>query len=444
MPRRVLIVEDELDFQQMLKRTLEKNTKQYFYEVEWAATGQEGIDKAKEFFPDLILLDMDLPKKNGFRVIEELANEDYIKRIVPITGRFQEKHLQQLTSQQKIQEYIIKGKENNKRYVEVIFRNELSDTKGFNYEELDPKLAEFVSEKAQAIQIIFHRQLKDVVEIGNLLSEVKTKLEYGQFLRWLKTELDCSHSLARKFIRTAETFNQIDIENLDISPSAAYAIAQSNIPAPVKEELIGRARRGEKISPKLVKETRDRHEQQTNLKVIEAANDDPLEVRSETPSEQPATVINRPHPGEILRVTKSKRWLELGSHRIYCGAPDSKEFQKALPDPIVLLLYFPPSFTSELPAFSQQIQQYITFYTQYQDEVSGSEWREILNPTLTASMERLTQEKETIVFCYLPDPTLLIHSHLINCHTIIAEPRKEQREQLIKLWEQSKGNKLSR
>lgn len=430
MPRKVLIVEDELDFQQMLKRTLEKNTKQYFYEVEWAATGQEGIDKAKEFLPELILLDMDLPKKNGFRVIEELANEDYIKRIVPITGRFQEKHLQKLTSQPKIQEYIIKGKQNNKHYVEVIFRNELSDN-SFNYEELDPKLAEFVSEKAQAIQIIFHRQLKDVIKTGNLLSEVKARLEHGQFQRWLKSELDCSHSLARKFIRTAETFNQIDIENLDISPSAAYAIAQSNIPAPVKEELIGRARQGEKILPKLVKQVRDRYEQQANLKVIEAASDDTLEVTSE----KPATVTNTQHSGEILKVTKSNRWLELGSHRIYCGSPDSQEFQKALPDPIILLLYFPPSFTTELPAFPQKIQQYITIYTEYKDEVSSSDWGEILNPTLTASMERFTQEEEIIVFCYLPDPTLLIHSHLINCHTITAEPRKEQRDRLVELWE---------
>ncbi|NBD15497.1 MAG: response regulator [Cyanobacteria bacterium] len=440
MPRKVLIVEDELDFQQMLKRTLEKNTKQYFYEVEWATTGQEGIDKAKEFFPELILLDMNLPKKNGFQVIEELANEDYIKRIVPITGRFQEKHLQKLTSQPKIQEYIIKGKQNNKHYVEVIFRNELSDN-SFHYEELDPKLAEFISEKAQAIQIIFHRQLKDVVKTGNLLSEVKARLEYGQFLRWLRTELDCSHSLARKFIRTAETFNQIDIENLDISPSAAYAIAQSNIPAPVKEELIGRARQGEKILPKLVKQVRDRYEQQGNPKVIEAASDDTLEVTSEVPSEKPATVTNTQHSGEILKVTKSNRWLELGSHRIYCGSPDSKEFQKALPDPIILLLYFPPSFTTELPAFPQKIQQYITIYTEYKDEVSSSDWGEILNPTLTASMERFTQEQETIVFCYLPDPTLLIHSHLINCHTITAEPRKEQCDQLVELWEQRKDTR---
>lgn len=67
MPR-VLLVEDNEMNRDMLSRRLERKG----YDVVVAVDGQEGVDKAGEINPDIILLDMSLPVKDGWTVAGEL------------------------------------------------------------------------------------------------------------------------------------------------------------------------------------------------------------------------------------------------------------------------------------------------------------------------------------------------------------------------------------
>lgn len=57
MNTRVLIVEDDKSIARLLRDNLEYEG----FEVEWAATGQEALDKAQKHAPDLVLLDLMLP-----------------------------------------------------------------------------------------------------------------------------------------------------------------------------------------------------------------------------------------------------------------------------------------------------------------------------------------------------------------------------------------------
>lgn len=77
--KRVLIIEDEPTLQSALTRTL----KDEGFEPLSAYDGVEGIEKAKEEKPDVILLDIVLPKKDGFTVARTL-NEDTDTKHIPV------------------------------------------------------------------------------------------------------------------------------------------------------------------------------------------------------------------------------------------------------------------------------------------------------------------------------------------------------------------------
>ncbi len=69
---KILLIEDSESMREVLTTKLELQD----YEVEAAATGKNGLDKAKTFQPDLVVLDLMLPQINGLDVLEKMkANE---------------------------------------------------------------------------------------------------------------------------------------------------------------------------------------------------------------------------------------------------------------------------------------------------------------------------------------------------------------------------------
>jgi len=82
----VLVVEDD----PTLRLGLTKTLRSAGFRVEVAKTGREGIDKALAERPDLVLLDVMLPEKNGFEVCEELREADYDLPIIMLTAKGEE------------------------------------------------------------------------------------------------------------------------------------------------------------------------------------------------------------------------------------------------------------------------------------------------------------------------------------------------------------------
>ena len=75
---RILIIEDEPDIQELLKNYLEEEG----YETEQALDGIEGIGKFRRGKFDLILLDVMLPKVDGFGVLEIIRQESDVPVIM--------------------------------------------------------------------------------------------------------------------------------------------------------------------------------------------------------------------------------------------------------------------------------------------------------------------------------------------------------------------------
>lgn len=73
--RKVLIADDEPDIVEILKYNLEKEG----YSVTTARDGDEALDKARQTAPDLIVLDMMMPKKSGMEVCELLRAQSAFK-----------------------------------------------------------------------------------------------------------------------------------------------------------------------------------------------------------------------------------------------------------------------------------------------------------------------------------------------------------------------------
>ncbi len=74
---KILIVEDD----PLMCRMYQKIFSFENYEVETAADGEEGLEKARTDNPTLILLDIMMPKMNGLQVLEKLKNDPTTSKI---------------------------------------------------------------------------------------------------------------------------------------------------------------------------------------------------------------------------------------------------------------------------------------------------------------------------------------------------------------------------
>ena len=77
MGYKILLVEDNEMNRDMLSRRLERQG----YEITNAVDGQEGVKKAVEIKPDLILMDMSLPVLSGWDATRQLKSMDETKQI---------------------------------------------------------------------------------------------------------------------------------------------------------------------------------------------------------------------------------------------------------------------------------------------------------------------------------------------------------------------------
>lgn len=80
MAKKILIIDDEPELVKAVQIRLVASG----YEAEVAYDGTSGIDKVKEVKPDLILLDIIMPKMDGYEVCKKLMADPETKEI-PIT-----------------------------------------------------------------------------------------------------------------------------------------------------------------------------------------------------------------------------------------------------------------------------------------------------------------------------------------------------------------------
>ncbi len=74
---KILVVDDEPE----LVKAIEVRLRASGYQVEVAYDGEEGVKKAREFKPDLIILDIVMPKMSGYEVCKVLKSNEETRHI---------------------------------------------------------------------------------------------------------------------------------------------------------------------------------------------------------------------------------------------------------------------------------------------------------------------------------------------------------------------------
>ncbi|MFH1440659.1 MAG: response regulator [Candidatus Omnitrophota bacterium] len=82
MGKKILVIDDEVDLCTTIKAQLEVKG----FNVLAALSGQEGIDKAKEYKPDLVILDLMMPQMDGFEVCRQLKKDFPSTPIIVLTA----------------------------------------------------------------------------------------------------------------------------------------------------------------------------------------------------------------------------------------------------------------------------------------------------------------------------------------------------------------------
>ncbi|NQV42401.1 MAG: response regulator [Candidatus Marinimicrobia bacterium] len=81
MKTKTLIIEDNENNMYLISFLLQNNN----HEIHQAYDGQEGVELAKTLQPDLILLDIQLPKMNGYEVAQKIRQDESLDK-VPIVA----------------------------------------------------------------------------------------------------------------------------------------------------------------------------------------------------------------------------------------------------------------------------------------------------------------------------------------------------------------------
>ena len=94
----VLIVDDDDSVRELIEFVVSKEG----FRIEKAIDGEEARNKARSLRPDLILLDLMLPKYGGFEMLRELQCDDTVDiPIVIVTGRYTDRSTSEMIKQER-------------------------------------------------------------------------------------------------------------------------------------------------------------------------------------------------------------------------------------------------------------------------------------------------------------------------------------------------------
>ena len=92
MPKKILIVDDEVHIKMLLEQTLEELEDEFSVELFTASDGEEGLEFIRNERPDLVFLDIMMPKMNGYEVCRIVMEDESLRdvKIILLTAKGQE------------------------------------------------------------------------------------------------------------------------------------------------------------------------------------------------------------------------------------------------------------------------------------------------------------------------------------------------------------------
>ncbi|WP_319542372.1 response regulator [uncultured Pseudodesulfovibrio sp.] len=92
MAKKILIVDDEVHIKMLLEQTLEELEDEFEVELFTASDGEEGLEFIQKKRPDLVFLDIMMPKMNGYEVCSVVKKDSSLQgvKIILLTAKGQE------------------------------------------------------------------------------------------------------------------------------------------------------------------------------------------------------------------------------------------------------------------------------------------------------------------------------------------------------------------
>ncbi|MEM6452393.1 MAG: DUF3102 domain-containing protein [Cyanobacteria bacterium P01_D01_bin.105] len=127
----------------------------------------------------------------------------------------------------------------------------------FDYDSLDAGQRSIIQQRTGEIRERLRRSAQDVWEIGQKLSDVRSRLKYGQFLTWIKAEFGWSQRTAYNFINVYETFGDrfANLAKVNIATSLLYQLASPSVPEELREQILRAAEQGDTMTAKELQAT---------------------------------------------------------------------------------------------------------------------------------------------------------------------------------------------
>lgn len=106
--KKILVIDDDKDFPKIVREALDPDT----YDVRSAGDGEEGLALMKTFDPDVILLDMAMPRMNGIEFLKQLK-ELHGEGTIPVIVTTNDSSLEKISESVElgIRSYIVKSNE---------------------------------------------------------------------------------------------------------------------------------------------------------------------------------------------------------------------------------------------------------------------------------------------------------------------------------------------
>lgn len=107
-PKKIMVIDDEPDVLEFVKDDLEAEG----YEVRTAEDGVSGLEITQEFKPDLIFLDMRMPRMDGFQFLEKLClsqEEDILNTpVIMISAYGETNNIFKAQASRRVRDFVIK------------------------------------------------------------------------------------------------------------------------------------------------------------------------------------------------------------------------------------------------------------------------------------------------------------------------------------------------
>lgn len=116
--KKICIIEDDADLREIYSRSF----KQEGFDVVTAGDGEEGLRVIREHLPDVITLDLEMPVKDGFAVLKELAADPKLASIpVVVLSNVDDERAFRAAEESKSCFYLIKVMNPPRKVVDVVF-----------------------------------------------------------------------------------------------------------------------------------------------------------------------------------------------------------------------------------------------------------------------------------------------------------------------------------